>query len=766
MRMRRSPKSRWSDVTVSPRLISMIHRNVLRIKALGGVFRFPTFDGVVLTAIVAFILSHLELPLVLTDTLTVGGDLPAHNYIASHLRQTLLCDGRIVSWSPGWWCGFPLFQFYFCLPYVAVVLLTTILPFNIALKLVCISGIVSLPLTAYCSGRWLRLPRPTPLLMAISTVLILFVKSHGIWGVNIYSTLAGMVANSVSFAFMLLALGSAYNDQCTGRFRVRTVLLLVAVLASHFFTSLVLGLTLAALPLFARRGRMCESAWLLLKEGGMAVLLMSWWLVPLVAGRRFSVDFGTNWDVSLMGSLPFYVFLLLPLAFCVLLSPRRRVLAPFGMMLAMCGFSTFLFEWGFQLVPVFANIRLWPFVFATLVFMIAIGTGTLLRRLPHNWMLVTLVLLVVVGYTESNEAGLVYGRAPVRDWARFDFSGLERTPGYSVFHDLVLPLKGTPGRLANDLSGENNAMGSSRVFECVPHVIGKPILEGGLVNSAIGSYFSYYIQSETSESCAGFPPLVSPTNFSLERATQHLALFNVKHFIAHSKTTRAAMRASKDWRLLRTSGQWDLFELLTHDGKYVFIPDNQPIGLTSRDWARDALDWMYDMDMLNQPFVFLSPGEDRDKVPFKMAPESDFKDAARRLKHVRMQSQTDSSDAQSKAQPPSSARTPEPGTKAIDWESAENDRIRFKTKAVGQPHIVKVTYYPNWRVRGAKAVYMVSPAFMLVYPTEEVVELYYGTVWSDIVGRSLTLFGVLTMCGLLVWNRLTARRDCAVETSR
>ena len=43
--------------------------------------------------------------------------------------------------------------------------------------------------------------------------------------------------------------------------------------------------------------------------------------------------------------------------------------------------------------------------------------------------------------------------------------------------------------------------------------IGKPILEGGLVNSAAGSMFSYYIQSETSMNCAGFPTIVHPATF-------------------------------------------------------------------------------------------------------------------------------------------------------------------------------------------------------------------------------------------------------------
>ena len=39
---------------------------------------------------------------------------------------------------------------------------------------------------------------------------------------------------------------------------------------------------------------------------------------------------------------------------------------------------------------------------------------------------------------------------------------------------------------------------------------GKPVLEGGLVNSALGSMYAYTIQGETSRTCAGFPPIVTP----------------------------------------------------------------------------------------------------------------------------------------------------------------------------------------------------------------------------------------------------------------
>jgi hypothetical protein len=288
--------------------------------------------------------------------------------------------------------------------------------------------------------------------------------------------------------------------------------------------------------------------------------------------------------------------------------------------------------------------------------------------------------------------------------------------------DLVRPLDGTPGRLANDLSNRNSVLGSSRIFECVPHMINKPILEGGIVNSAAGSMFSYYIQSETSDHCAGFPPIVKPTTFNFTNATKHLELFNVKHFIAVSAATKAALAASPQWRLLRESHGWQLYELLANDGSYVFVPKNQPTVTVTNDWKQAGLDWIYDIEQLDHPRIILRPCEN---------------------------------------QPPETGAGQAITNTCRIWdEKVTDDRISFKTTGIGLPHIVKCTYYPNWKVRGADKVYMVTPCFMLVYPQQEKVELYYGLTISDHFGHLLTVIGVALTALVCVRSARTKLPQC------
>src|SRR5207244_10075525 len=49
-------------------------------------------------------------------------------------------------------------------------------------------------------------------------------------------------------------------------------------------------------------------------------------------------------------------------------------------------------------------------------------------------------------------------------------------------------------------------------------------------------------------------------------------------------------------------------------------------------------------------------------------------------------------------------------------EHLDHTAIDFTTTSPGLPHVVAVSYYPNWHVEGARRTYLVSPAFMLVLP--------------------------------------------------
>ena len=85
----------------------------------------------------------------------------------------------------------------------------------------------------------------------------------------------------------------------------------------------------------------------------------------------------------------------------------------------------------------------------------------------------------------------------------------------------------------------------------------------------------------------------------------------------------------------------------------------------------------------------------------------------------------------------------------VDYEDAD---LSFDVDEIGKPVLVKVSYFPRWKVDGAKGPYRVAPNLMLVVPTETHVTMYYGNTWVEYVTWALTILGLLC----LVWMGVTS----------
>ena len=143
----------------------------------------------------------------------------AHVWAPAYLRDHLLPSFRLTGWTPDWYAGFPAFQFYMVLPSLAIALLSYVIPYGTAFKLVAISGVLTLPIAAWAFGRLTRLPFPAPPLLAVAATAFLFDRSFSIYGGNIASTLAGEFAFSISLTFAMLYLGVVGRGLDTGRRR-------------------------------------------------------------------------------------------------------------------------------------------------------------------------------------------------------------------------------------------------------------------------------------------------------------------------------------------------------------------------------------------------------------------------------------------------------------------------------------------------------------------------------------------------------------------
>ncbi|NBU37613.1 MAG: hypothetical protein EBS32_05180 [Actinobacteria bacterium] len=77
----------------------------------------------------------------------------------------------------------------------------------------------------------------------------------------------------------------------------------------------------------------------------------------------------------------------------------------------------------------------------------------------------------------------------------------------------------------------------------------------------------------------------------------------------------------------------------------------------------------------------------------------------------------------------------------------KDESISFDVDRTGVPVLVKVSYFPNWEVKGASAVYRAAPNMMVVVPTSTHVTLSYEPSGLDNFSYVLTFAGIC----MVVW---------------
>lgn len=215
------------------------------------------------TGCVATVLAAVHPSLILKNTTPTGGDMGAHVWWPAYMKNVLLPSGRIFGWSMDFYAGFPVGQYYFPVPAIMINILDILFPYNVAFKMVVVSGSVCLPIAAYTLGRALRAYRPIPMLMAFAATAFLFfqgdprgnsvttnslldikgaIGNQRIMGGPIVSTMAGEFSFSIALCFALFFLAAFYVMLRDGKYRVLAGVLLALTIMSHLVVAIFVGL--------------------------------------------------------------------------------------------------------------------------------------------------------------------------------------------------------------------------------------------------------------------------------------------------------------------------------------------------------------------------------------------------------------------------------------------------------------------------------------------------------------------------------------------
>jgi hypothetical protein len=762
--------------TIAPAAPARARTTALR--RLGRLRRRPSaatiITGVVLVLSCLYIFWQLRPDLLFRNTLPAGGDMGAHVWGPNYLRNHLLPHGRITGWAPDWYEGFPFLTFYFPLPTLIIALTSFVIPYDIAFKLVSVSGLIGLPIAAYLFGRLSGMRFPGPALMGLAMVPFVFDRAWTIYGGNVASTLAGEFSFTISLCFGLVFLGLLARGLDTGKGRALTAVFLAATALSHVLPTvfvIVAALVIYLVgPLRGARGRArLKYMATVLPVGG---LLAGFWLVPIVFDTPYATDMGweklTQYTSNLFDKPPLWVLLLAGVGALSSIIYARRT----GIAIAAIGL---IFAGIFRFEP---QARLWnarwlPFWYLCLYLLAAIAVaelalaiGTLLARDPDRpWrvpallapIVATIAALVVTGIPLRNQAAANHSlglwrllplpsskdQSFIPSWVSWNYTGYEGKPAYPEYRSVVDTMKKLPcGRAHWEYESNLDRYGTPMALMLLPYWTNGCIdsMEGLYFESSATTPYHFLNAAELSKAPSNPERNLPYKTLDVANGVKHLQEMGVRYYMAFSTDALAQAHADPDLRLVAASKPWEIFEVqnsaeVTPLHSQPAVIKNAPKGGAA--WMDIGVNWFQqDPSTWDVPIAADGPsGWQRISVTPDKATEQKQGTPPSKVVGTGINIQQPLSIPVREAQ--------------VTNIKAGDDRISFDVDKPGSPVLVKASYFPNWQVSGGKGPYRVAPNQMVVIPTSRHVSLHYGYTGADRLGYALTLLGIVAIVTLV-----------------
>ena len=673
---------------------------------------------------------------------------------------------------------------------VLVTVLVVGMPYGVAFKIIAALGVVSMPLSAYLLGRFSNMPFPVPAMLSVAMLPFVFDRSFNILGGNVASTMAGEFAFSLSLSLSLVYLGLMYRALETGRSRGWAAATFGACALCHLLVAfVVIGVTLVMFLI--RVGRTQFKSLVLVGTIGGA--LSAFWVLPFFAKRTYVNDMGwvkmkppdnpylnslffRNFPASehvLKDSPPFrVVFVIAVLGLVMSILRRNRM----GVVLAL---GAALVAAGFRYMPEgrLWNGRILPSYYLFIYLLAAVGLGELARTIADlltsarlktfvrsgapivafmsMWLVFGPALRALPGgYVDSSgvyhwpkKLSLITTRdiSFLQGWTEWNWLGYEaRTPrdkfgGYAEYYAINQMMRSIGaehgcGRAMWEYDSGEEAYGTTMAMMLLPHWTDGciPSQEGLYFEASSSTAFHFLNQSALSVSPSRAQSHITYPNFDVPLGIKQLQLMGVRYYMAESP--EAIRQASENPDLtavtIGSAGPWHVFMVAGSD--MVQPLSFQPVVYSNvteqqKSWLAPAVAFFNDPAQWSVLCAASGPKE--------------WARWAACLPDDQVGTVAPGVTTQQDCNPP---QTPLPQVQVsnITWD---DDEVGFDVDQPGVPVLVKVSYFPNWKVSGGEGPYRVTPNLMVVVPTSTHVRLHYGYVGIDYVANALTLFAIVAL---------------------
>ncbi|MGB3411395.1 MAG: hypothetical protein WBA45_09350 [Microthrixaceae bacterium] len=551
--------------------------------------------------------------------------------------------------------------------------------------------------------------------------------------------------------------------------------------------------------------------------GPVGGFLTGFWALPFLANSTYMNDMGwekytryTDYLLAVpeldLGGMPYRNVIFGLAAVGVLLSLVYKV--RFGWFLSLL---VVVFAWIFRYFPQYRlwNARLLPFYYLALYLLAGLAAALIIRTLAvvvsdlsrapkaqlaamaTGAVVVTLVVMTVfLGSFKAlpggslvpdpkdptvsvyRWAGINFPLGIVNDWSRWNFSGLEGKPAYPEFRG-VMDMMGQVGddhgcgRAMWEFDSDTNRYGTTMALMLLPYFTDSCIgsMEGLYFEASSTTPFHFLTQSEVSTAPSRAQRELPYGPFNIDEGIEHMRLLGVRYYMATSEQAITAAEGNAQLRKIddktftymdgaeKKSHRWAVFQI--SDSELVEGLTNDPAVVADIDDHIDG--WVYAKKRLAPNDTQAAAGTPGFKLP---GPATDWFMDPSRWDIFLASSGPSNWPRTTVAKTPDlkSTRRPNPEVKVSDLKIT-SDSVSFDVDKVGVPVLVKVSYFPNWKVEGATGPYRVTPNFMVVVPTSNHVELNYGYSRVELLGWLMTALGVVAVVGLALWDHRRELED-------
>lgn len=663
---------------------------------------------VIFIIIYVFIIKILPWNLIFKDTMVAGGDTGAHNYTLYHLKSIF---PTIKTWTNDWYAGFPFLYFYPPLMFILSVIWSYLIPLNIAFKLATLLGTFLLPIALYWCLKNCNQKFPIPELGALGALFYIFVETFSIYGANLPSTLAGEFSYSFSFAIFFIFLGFIIRGLNEKKFLILNILLLTLMVLSHPLPVIVAVLTAPFLMFIGQHNKeeYKYKFWYLVKVFGGAFCLTAWWSLPFLAFRSYTSIMHWTKIIKLEEIFPnslivFWIFAGLGIIYAIT-HKEKQIWA-----LIWTGGVSFLLYYFINNSSIL-NARFLPFVIVSYILLGAYGLGKTLKLIvDKKFLLSIIVILLGIGSWIMVKQNISF----IPDWLKWNYEGFEakipfQTEAIAMFQYLkTLPKGGIMWECKNE---EYDTYGTPIFLENLPIWTNHPTYEGLLIESSLSGPFHFVNQAEVSKwpssAIAGFDYPV----FDFEKGIKHLQMFGAKYFLAY--TSDAKNLADQYLIKLNQFEHFGVYEI-PNSKTIELIKDGFTLQYKHKKWVYDSFDW-YTKGDLNIPILFYKNIKEKNFIEQQIIP----KIQPLQEENIQIIKQTDT-------------------------------QLQFTTNNLYRPHIIKISYFPDWTVKGAYGPYLISPSFMVVFPYQNNVTLEFKAGIIDWTGYILSLTSFVFLCIIVI----------------